>query len=215
MKTTRTTSSVIALLTFMLPLGAAAQELSIQVNLPAYRLDVYRGDEHIRTYPIAIGAADYPTPMGAYEAGYIEWNPWWNPPASPWARGEKRTPPGPSNPMGRAKIEFLPAFYIHGSSAPLGRPVSHGCIRMANEDVLELARLIANEMGAPVGDEEIGGLERSSRRTRRVRLERPVTVHIVYRLAEEIDGEVVVHEDVYDMGMSATEEALLREGSGL
>jgi murein L,D-transpeptidase YcbB/YkuD len=206
---------VLALLALCaLPSGALAQELSIHVNLPAYRLDVYHGEERIRTYPIAIGSPDYPTPMGAYEAGAIEWNPWWNPPDSPWARSEKRTPPGRSNPMGRAKIEFLPSFYIHGSSAPLERAVSHGCIRMANEDVLELARLLTSEAGAPVGGDEIDALEESPTRTRRVPLQRPVQVKIVYRLAEEIDGEVEVHDDVYDMGMSAAEEALAARRSG-
>jgi murein L,D-transpeptidase YcbB/YkuD len=214
MKPTTRIRYLIASLVCASPLGGSGQELTIQVNLPAYRLDVFRGDERIRTYPIAIGSPDYPTPLGAYEAGSIEWNPWWNPPDSPWARGERRTPPGPSNPMGRAKIEFLPAFYIHGSNAPLGRAVSHGCIRMANEDVLELARLLVDEVGAAVTAEEIDALERSPGRTRRVGLERAVRVHILYRLAEETDGGVVVHDDVYGMGMSASEEELARQRSG-
>ena len=199
---------------FALPVGGAAQELSILVNLPAYRLDVYRGEELIGSYPVAIGAPDFQTPLGGYEARFIEWNPWWNPPNSPWAKGEKRTPPGPSNPMGRAKIEFLPGFYIHGSRAKVGRAVSHGCIRMANDDVLELARLLAVEARADVTSDEIDSLEGHSRRTHRVALGQPVRVHIVYRLAEEIDGEVRVYQDVYDIGMSATEEDLARQRAG-
>ena len=58
------------------------------------------------------------------------------------------------------------------------------------------------------------GLERSPGRTRRVGLGRAVRVHILYRLAEETDGGVVVHDDVYDMGMSASDEELARQRSG-
>jgi murein L,D-transpeptidase YcbB/YkuD len=192
------------------PQVGAAQGLEIRVNLPAYRLDVYREGERIRTFPVAIGSPRYATPQGAYEISYIEWNPWWNPPASDWAKDEVRTPPGPTNPMGRAKLEFLPLFYIHGSSAQVGRAVSHGCIRMRNADVLELARLIATESGAAVTSSQISALERSSKRTQRVALPAPVRVEIVYKLAEEVDGTVKVYEDVYDMGMSAAERELAR-----
>jgi murein L,D-transpeptidase YcbB/YkuD len=189
---------------------SAAQGLEIRVNLPAYRLDVYRGGERIETYPVAIGSPRYETPQGAYDIRSIEWNPWWNPPKSAWAKDEKRTPPGPSNPMGRAKLEFLPLFYIHGSSAPVGRAVSHGCIRMQNADVLELARLIAAESGADISTSEIAALEASTKRTRRVALPNPVRVEIVYRLVEEVDGSVMAYEDVYDVGMSSAELALAR-----
>jgi murein L,D-transpeptidase YcbB/YkuD len=202
---------LLALLAFTAtPRVAASQGLEFRVNLPAYRLDVYRDRERIRTYPVAIGSPRYQTPQGAYDIRYVEWNPWWNPPASEWAKDEKRTPPGPSNPMGRAKIEFLPLFYIHGSSAPVGKAVSHGCIRMRNADVLELARLIASESGAAIGASQISGLERSSKRTTRVALPNPVRLEIVYQLAEEVDGSVQVYDDVYDVGMSSAERALAR-----
>lgn len=206
---TRTLLLALALVALLGPAPAGGQPLSLVVNLPAYRLEVVRGDERIRTYPIGIGSPRYPSPMGEWEVGFVEWNPWWNPPPSPWARGERRTPPGPGNPMGRAKIGFLPLFYLHGSPSGVGRASSHGCIRMNNADVLDLARLIALETGA-LDEREIGALERSSRRTRRVELPEPVTVRIVYRLAEEVDGRVLVHEDVYDMGMTSRERELAR-----
>jgi hypothetical protein len=191
-----------------LPGALAAQQLSLHVNLPAYRLDVYRGEERVRSYTVGIDAPSFPTPMGAFELEYVEWNPWWNPPASPWARGEKRTPPGPGNPMGRAKVGFLPLFYFHGSSSGFGRASSHGCIRMRNEDVLDLARLLALESGAAIGAEDIRALERNPSRTRRIPLPSAIPVRIVYRLAEEIDGRVHVHEDVYGMGMTSREREM-------
>ena len=201
--------SALALFALPGPATLAARELSLVVNLPAYRLDVFRDQERIRTYPVGIGTAQYPTPMGAWEIASVEWNPWWNPPPSPWARNERRTPPGPGNPMGRAKIGFLPLFYLHGSPAGIGRASSHGCIRMKNEDVLDLARLIALETDA-LAERDVRALERSSGRTRRIELPEPVTVRIVYRLAEEVDGRVHVHEDVYGMGMTARERELAR-----
>lgn len=189
---------------------AHAQDLFLRVNLPAYRLDVYRGEERIRSYRTVIGSASYPTPMGTYELGFIEWNPWWHPPSSEWARDAVRTPPGPENPMGRAKIQFEGLLFIHGSQAELGRAVSHGCIRISNDDVLDLARLLARESGADIGAAEIDRLERSPSSTRRVSLPRKIRVQIVYHLAEEVDGEILVHEDVYGRGMTQTERELAR-----
>jgi murein L,D-transpeptidase YcbB/YkuD len=206
-------STLAALIALSVFGGGADAQLRIQVNVPAYRMDVYRGEEKIRTYPVAVGSPRYPTPLGGYRIGTVEWNPWWNPPASPWARGEKRTPPGPSNPMGRAKLEFTPLYYLHGSTAKLGRAVSHGCIRMANADVLELARLVAEEVGAPITSGEISGLESSSRRTRRVTLPEGVPVQVLYRLTEEVDGEIKVYDDIYKMGVTESDRALRERAS--
>jgi murein L,D-transpeptidase YcbB/YkuD len=202
-------STTVALLALaLLGGGAASQELRITVNVPAYRMDVYRGDEKIRTYPVAVGSPAHPTPLGAYTIRYIEWNPWWNPPNSKWARNERRTPPGPGNPMGRAKLEFTPLYYLHGSRQPLRRAVSHGCIRLSNEDVQDLARLVAAEAGARISAGEIAALESNSKRTRRVTVPEPVTVRVVYRLTEEIDGKVQVYDDIYGMGMTQAELAM-------
>ncbi|MEN8212795.1 MAG: L,D-transpeptidase [Pseudomonadota bacterium] len=45
-------------------------------------------------------------------------------------------------------------IYIHGSpdSSPMGRPLSHGCIRMRNRDIVELSELVPP--GTPVTIEE-------------------------------------------------------------
>jgi murein L,D-transpeptidase YcbB/YkuD len=201
-------STLAALIALSVFSGGASAQLRIRVNVPAYRMDVYRGEEKVRTFTVAVGSPAFPTPLGAYNIGTVEWNPWWNPPASRWARNEKRTAPGPSNPMGRAKLEFTPLYYLHGSQAALGRATSHGCIRLANKDVLELARLVAEEMSAPITSDEISGLESSSRRTRRVTLPEKVPVQVVYRLTEEIDGEIKVYDDIYEMGMTAAERAM-------
>lgn len=188
-------------------------ELVLRVNLPAYELEVWEGDEVIRTYAVTIGAPGYDTPTGEYAVDRIVWNPWWHPPDSKWAEDEEDTPPGPGNPMGRVKLRFEGLLYFHGTSAEsqLGQARSHGCIRLANADVLDLARLIAERKGV-LSPAEIDALEANHRSTRDVRLEEPVRVILSYRLVEEVHGEVREHEDVYRRGMRPHERALLEQG---
>jgi murein L,D-transpeptidase YcbB/YkuD len=190
----------------------AAAELTIRVNVPAFRMDVMKDGEVIRTYSVGVGSSEFPTPLGAWTLKYIEWNPWWIPPDSPWARGEKRTPPGPRNPMGRAKIGFLPLYYMHGNPGGIGAASSHGCVRMNNEDVQELARLVAEETGADIGSDEIRALERNSKQTKRVTLPPTARIEIVYRLTEEIDGETKSYKDIYGMGLTFRDHEMRAKG---
>lgn len=178
--------------------GARTDSLVLTLNLPSYELEVWDGGERIRSYPVTIGDRDYPTPTGGFQITRIEWNPRWVPPPSPWAKGEKEKEPGKGNPMGRVKLQFDDYLYIHGtwSTKQIGGAYSHGCVRLRNEDALDLARLLATRMGA-LPQKEIAALERNSRRTRSVRLPEPVPLRIRYGLTEEKDGELIEHEDPY------------------
>ena len=73
--------------------------------------------------------------------------------------------------MGQAKLQFDELLYIHGTSRPneLGGAYSHGCVRIKNEDVLDLARLIALRTEV-IAAAEIAALDRNPRRARSVRL---------------------------------------------
>jgi hypothetical protein len=97
------------------------------------RLDLYRGDRLQREFHVATGQTSYPTPLGAFSI-VVKWkDPWWYPPASPWAVGEKPTPPGPGNPLGTRWMGLsAPGVGIHGTSnsGSIGYSLSHGCIRM-------------------------------------------------------------------------------------
>ena len=76
-----------------------------------------------------------------------EW-PDWRPPASMIAREKKKgrilpahMKGGPNNPLGARALYLGSTLYrIHGTNQPLsiGRAVSSGCIRMRNEDVVDL-----------------------------------------------------------------------------
>lgn len=60
-------------------------------------------------------------------------------------------PPGLSNPLGLRAINWsAPNIRFHGTSATysLGYNASHGCIRMSNEDVVELYDMV--DVGVPI-----------------------------------------------------------------
>jgi lipoprotein-anchoring transpeptidase ErfK/SrfK len=72
-----------------------------------------------------------------------EW-PSWTPPAQMLKRRPdlpRFMPGGPENPMGARALYLGSSLYrIHGSNEPetIGQAVSSGCIRMLNEDVIDL-----------------------------------------------------------------------------
>ena len=72
-----------------------------------------------------------------------EW-PGWTPPAEMHARQPglpQFMPGGPNNPLGARALYIGSTLYrIHGSNEPwsIGHEVSSGCIRMLNEDVIDL-----------------------------------------------------------------------------
>jgi lipoprotein-anchoring transpeptidase ErfK/SrfK len=72
-----------------------------------------------------------------------EW-PGWRPPEEMLARRPdlpRHMPGGPDNPLGARALYLGDTLYrIHGSNEPdtIGRAVSSGCIRMRNEDVIDL-----------------------------------------------------------------------------
>jgi murein L,D-transpeptidase YcbB/YkuD len=183
------------------PVTADEGDLRLTINLPTYELEVWEGDEMIRSYTATIGAPGFPTPTGMFQITRIEFNPSWTPPPSPWARGSKPASPGPNNPMGRAKLQFDDYLYVHGTSktGELGGAHSHGCIRLSNDDVLDLARLIATRTGA-LTDEEVDAITASTRRTRSVRLPAPVPIRIRYGVDDEVSesGERIQLEDPYE-----------------
>jgi L,D-transpeptidase catalytic domain len=97
------------------------------------RLYLYTGARFIRFFQVATGQSAYPTPLGRFSIA-VKWkNPWWYPPASPWAQGAQPVPPGPGNPLGTRWMGLTaPGVGIHGTpdASSIGYSVSHGCIRM-------------------------------------------------------------------------------------
>jgi lipoprotein-anchoring transpeptidase ErfK/SrfK len=105
----------------------------IVIRRGEHRLWLYRGDRLWKTFGVAVGQPSYPTPIGRFEIVVMWPNPWWFPPASPWAQGSSPIPPGPGNPLGTRWMGLsAPGVGIHGTPDPasIGYSASHGCIRM-------------------------------------------------------------------------------------
>lgn len=105
----------------------------IVIRRGSNRLYLYRGTRFWRVFSVATGQAAYPTPLGKFDI-VVKWrDPWWYPPASPWAQGLSPVPPGPGNPLGTRWMGLsAPGVGIHGTPDPasIGYSASHGCIRM-------------------------------------------------------------------------------------
>jgi lipoprotein-anchoring transpeptidase ErfK/SrfK len=105
----------------------------IVIHRGSNKLDLYNGMSFWREFSVATGQSLYPTPLGHFQIVVMWKNPWWYPPASPWAKGAKPIPPGPNNPLGTRWMGLsAPGVGIHGTPDPasIGYSVSHGCIRM-------------------------------------------------------------------------------------
>jgi hypothetical protein len=188
------------------------EDIRLVLNIPASRIDVFENGERTRSIEVSAGAREFATPTGKYRISSVIWNPWWHPPKSNWARGEKPTPPGPNNPMGRVKINFAPLLYIHGTlyENRLGAPASHGCIRMGREDLLELTKLIHQYRTPRVDPAVLATLEANDRMTRNFAI-KPIRFDVVYRLVEVVDGQLIIHPDVYRSGGSNLRDEIVGE----
>ncbi len=172
---------------FFLPSRSAdATELErsvrIEVNLSERKLYVYTNGSVMNSFDVAIGEEDHPTPTGDFTIDRIIWNPAWVPPDAEWAEDETRKEPGdPDNPMQAAKIFFkYPDYYIHGTNAPgtVGTAASHGCLRMQETDVENLAKFIQKVGGEDRGEEWFERMKRSDTNKTEITLPNPVPISI-------------------------------------
>lgn len=135
---------------FILPPGPRQ---GIVINLAEYRLYYYSPDgTSVFTYPLGIGREGWESPVSVTRISAKTPNPAWYPPqsirAEHAAEGDPLptvVPPGPDNPLGPYKLNLaLPGYLIHGSNKKfgIGMRVSHGCFRMLNNNVLELADMV-------------------------------------------------------------------------
>ena len=120
----------------------------IVINLAEMRLYYSRTRrwDHVQTYPIGIGDEGWDTPVGTYRVVEKIANPAWHVPASIRAQKPELpaiVPPGPDNPLGTHALRLsIGTVLIHGTDRPygIGRRVSHGCIHLYPEDIVELYR---------------------------------------------------------------------------
>ena len=127
----------------------------IVVDKNTQRLYIVDRSSHeiVKSFIVSTGKKGFSTPSRNWTVTEITPNPWWYPPKSGWVRVKKPVPPGPNNPLGVLKIRLSgSSILIHGipkwEYKYLGRPASHGCIRMRNEDIVQLREYI--EIGSRV-----------------------------------------------------------------
>ena len=223
----RILAATAALLTLALPAraqtdaapaaAAPASDLRVDINIPENRLRLFDGDSLVKTYRISVGLPGHDTPYGEYTIATAEWNPWWRPPAREWARDDKVTPPGPRNPMGRVKLFFAPLYYIHGTpdAQNIGQAASHGCVRMLNRDVIELAKTLHARNGGSIRGAAIDRVLARPTATTNTRLSVPVPLTIRYEPIVVEGEELRIYPDVYDYARVHSEgviQALLAAG---
>gem|GEM_PF-1532985 len=102
------------------------------------KLYVYYNGALIKQFPVAIGRNN-DTPLGRFWIIKKLKNPtlYW--------KGEIIKPLSPINGLGSMYLQLSsPEYGIHGTTKPweIGKRISHGCIRMYNEDVKKLAKIV-------------------------------------------------------------------------
>jgi L,D-transpeptidase ErfK/SrfK len=117
----------------------ATDEIHLVVKLKAKTVYVYRGNEIIANYAIAVGKPGWETPKGTYRVFEQEINPIFKS-----FKTGRIIEAGAENPLGPRWIgiwtDGKTRLGFHGTNQPelIGKAVSHGCIRMRNQDVTAL-----------------------------------------------------------------------------
>ena len=99
----------------------------IVINTKAHTLTLFRNNNVYKTYKVAVGKPSTPTPKGTFKIINRAVNPG-GPFGARWL--------GLNIPYGD--------YGIHGTNNPysIGKSVSNGCIRMFNNQVIELSNLV-------------------------------------------------------------------------
>jgi lipoprotein-anchoring transpeptidase ErfK/SrfK len=120
---------------------------TIVVDTGAFYLYLVLPDGKAQRYGVGVGREGFGWSGRVRVGRKAEW-PTWTPPAAMRKRQPYlpvSMPGGPNNPLGARALYLYDGgrdtlFRIHGSNEPwtIGQRVSSGCIRMRNEDVIEL-----------------------------------------------------------------------------
>ncbi len=196
--------------------NAVPKDTRVVVNIPAYRMDVFREGELVKSYKIGIGYPEFPLPTGMRKAQSIIFNPTWTPPDEPWVArmknvsvGEKVEAGSKLNPLGPIKIPIGLPSLIHGgkSVAKLGTFASHGCVGLTTPQVQDFAKVLAQTSGIELSDANIQANLKDKTQTKTVKLGHAVPVELRYETIVAEDGKLHIYKDVYDQD-SNTEEKL-------
>lgn len=128
----------------------------VDVDTETNMLTVHEGAKLLAAYPVTIGSERTESPVGQWKVRGVAPMPNFRYDKAMLNRGERSSefhvlPPGPNNPVGVMWIQLnKKGIGLHGTSDPdqIGRSASHGCVRLANWDIVRLAGKI--KAGVPV-----------------------------------------------------------------
>ncbi len=130
--------------------SGAPRNVSVKVDTKTNMLGVFEAGKLIAAYPVTIGSAHNTSPVGEWKVRGISKLPTFRYDKEMLEHGERSgnfhvLPPGPRNPVGVMWIALnKKGIGLHGTNDPdsIGKAVSHGCVRLANWDVVRLATKI-------------------------------------------------------------------------
>ncbi len=128
----------------------------VEVTATSFRLDAYLGDHELvltqagdtlETYSIGVGRSDMPTPGGVYFLREVLQPPDPDDVYGVYAYGLSGFSPVLDSFRGGDAV-----IGLHGTNEPesIGTDVSHGCLRMVNDDIAELVEIYGLPLGTPV-----------------------------------------------------------------
>lgn len=132
-----------------LPVPNPLAQVRLVIKLGERRVYIYDRNQVKTSFPVAIGRDGWETPTGTHQIIQMQHDPIWQHPFT-----GQLVPPGSDNPLGARWIGFWTdgTNYIGFHGTPnedsVGRPASHGCVRMYNQDVIKLFDMV--RIGTPV-----------------------------------------------------------------
>jgi lipoprotein-anchoring transpeptidase ErfK/SrfK len=130
--------------------ASAPGNVAINIDTKMNVLEVREGDKPVAAYPITVGSSQTASPIGEWRVRGIAKMPTFRWDKEMLKHGKRGgnfylLRPGPRNPVGVMWIALnKKGIGIHGTNDPgsIGHAASHGCIRLANWDVVRLATKI-------------------------------------------------------------------------
>lgn len=129
---------------FFAPPNPPESDTRLVVSLSQRQVTLYQHQAFVKHYPVAIGQAEWQTPIGTFTVQNMQKDPAWQHPIT-----DEVIAAGPDNPLGSRWIGFWQdgsvqiGFHGTNQSELIGQAVSHGCIRMLNQDI----ELLYEEIG--------------------------------------------------------------------
>ena len=123
------------------PVDSAELPVRLELKLSQRQVTLYRGEQAIKSYPVAVGRPGWETPTGTFQVQQKVEKPTW---IHPLREGIVIPGGDPDNPLGNYWVGFWTDgnnwIGFHGTPTPesIGKAASHGCVRMYNKDIAEL-----------------------------------------------------------------------------